>query len=235
MADTTPKVYAAISAVMADMSSIGIGKNKKNEQQGFKFRGIDDVYNALAPVLSKHKLCMLPRVVSREVVERQTKSGGLLNYTILGMEFTLVSAEDGSQHMISAIGEAMDSADKSTNKAMSAAYKYACIMAFCIPVEGTPDADAETHEPAPAAKPAPKPAAKAAHHPTWPGDQARFCATLGEHSLAYDAVADWCVVVHRPRPSGMDADQRRKLLDYLAANGWKLPDPSTLGHAPSGK
>jgi hypothetical protein len=46
-------------------------------------------------------------------------------------------------------GEAMDSADKATNKAMSAAYKYAAFLAFCIPTEGDNDADATTHEPAP--------------------------------------------------------------------------------------
>ena len=43
----------------------------------------------------------------------------------------------------------MDSADKATNKAMSAAYKYAAIQAFCIPTEGDNDADATTHEVAP--------------------------------------------------------------------------------------
>jgi hypothetical protein len=44
----------------------------------------------------------------------------------------------------------MDSADKATNKAMSAAYKYACLQTFCIPTEGDNDADATTHQVAPA-------------------------------------------------------------------------------------
>jgi hypothetical protein len=44
------------------------------------------------------------------------------------------------------IGEAMDSGDKSSNKAMSAAYKYAAFQAFCIPTEGDNDADATTHD-----------------------------------------------------------------------------------------
>lgn len=43
----------------------------------------------------------------------------------------------------------MDSADKATNKAMSAAYKYAAMQAFCIPTEGDNDADAHTHDVAP--------------------------------------------------------------------------------------
>jgi hypothetical protein len=62
------------------------------------------------------------------------------------MEFALVSGEDGSSHVISTIGEAMDSGDKATNKAMSAAYKYALMQAFCIPTEGDNDSENQTHE-----------------------------------------------------------------------------------------
>lgn len=147
------KVYQAISAVMAELSKEGITKNNKNQQQGYSFRGIDNVYNALAPILSKNGLVILPRVLSREVTERSTKSGSALFYVVVQVEFDLVCAEDGSKHTIATIGEAMDSADKATNKAMSAAYKYACIQAFCIPTEGDNDADATTHEPIPVALP----------------------------------------------------------------------------------
>lgn len=153
--EPAPAVYQAVAAVMKDMAVEGIAKNNKNQQQGYKFRGIDDVYNALAPILARHQLCMLPRVLSREVVERQTKSGGALFYTVVDAEFDLVSAVDGSTHTIRTVGEAMDSADKSSNKAMSAAYKYAAMQAFCIPTEGDNDADAQTHEVA-AARSAPR-------------------------------------------------------------------------------
>lgn len=146
-----PKVYAAIASVMADIAKEGIAKGRSNQQQGYKFRGIDDVYNALSPILSAHKLVMLPRVLTRDVIERQTKSGGALFYVTVDMEFTLVCAEDGSNHVIRTYGEAMDSGDKATNKAMSAAYKYAAMQAFCIPTEGDNDADAVTHEVAPKA------------------------------------------------------------------------------------
>ena len=64
-------------------------------------------------------------------------------------EFDFVSAEDGSKHIVKTFGEAMDSGDKATNKAMSAAYKYACFQAFSIPTESDNDADAHTHTPAP--------------------------------------------------------------------------------------
>ena len=139
------EVYNAINAVQSEMSQVGISKDKKNVQQGYSFRGIDDVYGALAPMLAKHKLCIIPYVLSRNVVERQTKSGGILFYTTVECEFHFISAVDGSKHIAKTFGEAMDSGDKSTNKAMSAAYKYAAFQTFCIPVDVV-DADAETHK-----------------------------------------------------------------------------------------
>lgn len=147
----TAKVYAAIAAVTADLSRVGIAKGRRNTQQGYNFRGIDDVYNVLAPALAAHKLCILPRVLNREVTERQTQKGGVLFYVVCAVEFDFVSAEDGSRHTVAVIGEAMDSGDKATNKAMSAAYKYAAMQTFCIPTEGDNDADATTHEVAPSA------------------------------------------------------------------------------------
>ena len=140
-------VYKAINKVQEEISRIGISKDRRNTQgSGYSFRGIDDIYNALAPALARHGLCILPRVLSREVVERTSKSGGALFYTTLDVEFDFVAAEDGSKHVVRVMGEAMDSGDKSTNKAMSAAYKYACLQAFSIPTEGDNDSDAQSHE-----------------------------------------------------------------------------------------
>jgi hypothetical protein len=141
------KVYQAIAEVAAELAARGISKDSRNQAQGFNFRGIDAVYNALAPLLAKHKLCILPRCISRECVERTNSKGNALFYVTVQAEFDLVSAEDGSKHTVSTFGEAMDSGDKATNKAMSAAYKYAAFQAFCIPTEETSvDSDAETHE-----------------------------------------------------------------------------------------
>lgn len=134
-------VYAAISAVTAAMAKEGISKSRNNAGQGYKFRGIDDVYNAISSHLAACQLCMLPYVVSREMLERETKNGGVSTYVVLTVDFTFVSAADGSTHTIRTMGEAMDTADKATNKAMSAAMKYACLMAFQIPTEGDSDAD----------------------------------------------------------------------------------------------
>jgi hypothetical protein len=149
----SPAVYTAIAAVMADIAKEGISKSRSNQSQGYKFRGIDDVYNALAPILAKHHLCLVPQVLNREVVERTNTKGTVLFYVTCQVKFTLVSAEDGSSVEAVTYGEAMDSGDKATNKAMSAAYKYMAMQTFCIPTEGDNDADATTHEVAPRREP----------------------------------------------------------------------------------
>ena len=140
------EVYKAIAAVQAKMAREGIAKARRNQQQGYAFRGIDDVYAALAPVLAENELCVIPRVIERSEVERKTSKGGLALYVTVHAEFDFVSAKDGSKHTAATYGEAMDTADKATNKAMSAAYKYAAFMTFAIPTEGDNDADATTHE-----------------------------------------------------------------------------------------
>jgi len=138
-------VYQLIAQVAAEMSKDGIAKDRNNAQQGYKFRGIDDVYNALAPVISKAGLVIIPRMISREFVERVSASNKAIFYVVVEAEFDFISSFDSTKHTARTFGEAMDSADKATNKAMSAAYKYACLQAFCIPTEGDNDAEGSTH------------------------------------------------------------------------------------------
>lgn len=147
-AASAPHVYTAIAEVQAELAKVGIAKKRENKQPGanYSFRGIDDVYAALSPLLAAHKLVVIPRVISREVDTRQSKSGGALYDVTVHAEFDFVSAIDGTTHTAATYGEAMDSSDKATNKAMSAAYKYAAFMTFAIPTEGDNDADATTHE-----------------------------------------------------------------------------------------
>ncbi len=165
-----PRVYAAIASVTKELAKSGISKDRRNQQQGYSFRGIDDVYNALAPLLAEHGLVILPRTLSRECIERTTQKGGVLFYVIVSMEFDFVSAADASKHTVAMIGEAMDSADKATNKAQSAAYKYACMQAFCIPTEGDNDSENQTHEVAPRSPRVELPPARAQAPPDGYGD-----------------------------------------------------------------
>ena len=137
------EIYQAIIGVMADIGAIG--KDKKNAQQGFKYRGVDDVMNALQPVMVKHGLFVVPEIIDQRREERQTSRGGNLIYSVCTVRYTFY-AKDGSSVQCVVIGEGMDSGDKATNKEMSIAFKYACFQVFCIPTEEMKDPDAEVHE-----------------------------------------------------------------------------------------
>lgn len=132
---TASKILPALNAVQLALAESGIAKNKFNQQQQFAFRGIDDVYDALAPLLAKHKIIIIPNVLERTCDTRQTKSGGAMYFVLLKVEYKMISTEDGSSISINVFGEAADMADKATNKAMAAAYKYAMFQAFCIPID----------------------------------------------------------------------------------------------------
>ena len=140
-------IYAAMAAVMADMNAIG--KDKKCQQgASFNYRGIDDVYNAINPLLGKHKIFVLPRAEERTTESRTTRNGANMEIVTVRMRYTFAH-EDGSSVECCTIGEAMDSGDKATNKAMAIAHKYAILQTFCIPTEDMPDPDAEAHQLAP--------------------------------------------------------------------------------------
>ena len=143
------EIYQAIIGVMSDIGVIG--KEKKNAQQGFKYRGVDDVMNALQPVMVQHGLFVVPEIIDQKREERQTNRGGNLIYSVCTVRYTFY-AKDGSSVQCVVVGEGMDSGDKATNKAMSIAFKYACFQVFCIPTEEMKDPDAEVHEVTPKSK-----------------------------------------------------------------------------------
>ena len=139
-------IYGLIGQAMREIGAIG--KNSKNQQQGFMYRGIDAVYNALSPVMAKLGLFLCPEVLEQTREERQGRNGGTLLYSILKIKYTLY-APDGSNVSCVVLGEGMDSGDKASNKAMSVAMKYAAFQLFMIPTEEMVDPDAEVHEVAP--------------------------------------------------------------------------------------
>lgn len=145
----SPQIYGLIGKAMAEIGAIG--KDKVNQQQGFKYRGIDQVYNSLYPIMAKYGLFITPEILDHKREERtstktyqgQTKTSTLL-YSIITVRYT-VYAPDGSYVHMTVIGEGMDSGDKATNKAMSIAMKYAMFQLFMIPTEAV-DPDSECHE-----------------------------------------------------------------------------------------
>ena len=149
-------IYQAITDIMSE--GYAITKDKRNAQQGFRYRGIDDVLNTFQPLLAKHHVFVVPEVLDQQRQERTTGKGGSLLYSLLRMRYTFY-AEDGSSVSAVVVGEGMDSGDKASNKAMSVAMKYAMFQVFCIPTEEMQDPDAETPEPSKpkADQPAPEP------------------------------------------------------------------------------
>lgn len=156
-AEKAPKIYEAISNVMKDVGIVG--KNDSNDFDHYKYRGIDAVMNALNPAMIKNKVFVAPNVLDAKREERAGKNGTVMMYSVLTVEYTFYT-DDGSNIKCTVIGEAMDRSDKSTNKAMSAAYKYACFQTFCIPTEEMQDADAESPEIGNKVKESPAPATK---------------------------------------------------------------------------
>lgn len=138
-----PLIYGKMIEVMAKVPAIG--KDKRNTQQGFNFRGIDQVMNALQNILPEVGVFYLPEVLESTREIRDTKSGGKNTFTTLKVKYTFYAA-DGSHVSATVQSEGMDSADKSSNKAMSGACKYALFQAFNIATEEMIDPDADNPE-----------------------------------------------------------------------------------------
>jgi len=136
-------IHMAMAAVMADVGHIS--KDRKNVQQGYNFRGVDDVYQALQVIMAKHGVFSLPTILGERSEERTTKSGGSLIYRVLTIKYTFY-AFDGSSVDCSVVGEGMDSGDKASNKAMSVADKYALLQAFKIPTAEAKDPENDDHD-----------------------------------------------------------------------------------------
>jgi len=143
-------IYKLIPKIMSEVGSIE--KSRTNKQQGYAFRGIDDIYAALQSILSSNGVFFATEVLEQVREERASKGGGALIYTILKVKFR-VTASDGSAVDIITVGEAMDSGDKSANKAMSAALKYAALQLFFIPTEGDNDTENKSPDPLPKNQP----------------------------------------------------------------------------------
>ena len=154
----TPKVYAAIAAVQADFSKMGLEKSEKNEFQRYNFRGIDSLMVALSPLLARHDLIILPMGANHYGEEREAKDGKASFRVVVSMVYLLIHKGDASTIQVGPFyGEATDTSDKATNKAMSAAYKYMAFQTFCIPIKGQDEGDKDHNEVASKAKPQPTP------------------------------------------------------------------------------
>lgn len=137
------EIYTAMTAIMEEIPAIG--KNKKNQQQDFSYRGIDDVYNAVNGIMAKHGVFVCPEVLDKSREERTNKNGTVLAFVTLTVKYTFY-AKDGSSVSCVVCGEGMDSGDKATSKALSISQKYAFFQVFTIPTQEVVDPDADSYE-----------------------------------------------------------------------------------------
>jgi ERF superfamily len=136
-------IVSLMNEVMKDVGAIS--KNDKNTSQGFNFRGIDSVINAVSPALRKHGIVVVPCVddyqyESIEIGKNRTVMGHVkvrVTYTFAG--------PDGDALKASVVGEAMDAGDKATAKAMSVAFRTALLQSLCLPTDEV-DPDAQSYE-----------------------------------------------------------------------------------------
>ena len=192
------QIYKAMAGLMADLTAIG--KDQKNQQQGFKYRGIDQVYNALHPLMAKHKIFTTPEVLVRDREERTNAKGTVLAFVTLRIKYTFW-AEDGSSVSCTVEGEGMDSGDKASNQAMAIAHKYALLQTFCIPTEDMDDPDSQVHEIAPRGKP--RVSAQQV-------EQLRMALTV-----AGIDEAQWCASVHIPSLDSLPEEKFGGAMDYI--------------------
>lgn len=213
-------IYEAIPKIMAEIGAIG--KDKRNTQQNFMYRGVDDVMNALQPLLYKHGVFIVPEVVDQKREERVSNKGNNLIYSVCTVNYTFFAA-DGSAVKATVVGEGMDSGDKATNKAMAIAFKYACFQVFCIPTEEMKDPDGDTP---PESKPkqwddAPQEAPP--KKPVDPKDNILFtCADCGKTLQPYTDAQGKMVGVRRLAEASKKAFGRTLCVDCAEDEGARM-------------
>jgi hypothetical protein len=113
--------------------------------QNYKYRGIDGLYDLLSPIFASHGLVIIPTALEhhREIAG-QTKSGANTYAVIVKMQYKICHIHNEQFETAIFYGEAMDTSDKATNKAKTAAYKYMAFELFNIPIDGA-DNDADNH------------------------------------------------------------------------------------------
>jgi hypothetical protein len=133
-----PKVMAAVGKVEKSRSGAGIT---------YKFRSIEDVVLKLQPALIELGLSCTVAVDELEHERIPTKTGGTIGLARLKLRLRFI-APDGTWIEQESYGEAMDTSDKATNKAETAAVKNCLLHGLQIPT-GDHKRDPDTQRPEP--------------------------------------------------------------------------------------
>jgi hypothetical protein len=209
--DAAP-VQEAVRRVMYDIGQIGVGKGGTNTQQNYRFRGVDQFVDSLSPILARHGVILLPNAEDPVVTEHPTARGGTQFMVIMGVNWEIVGPRGDVLHART-IGQAMDASDKASNKAMSAAFKYALAQVFAIPNAGWTEGDADnpTVDTAPGfnrnSQPRPEPRQNASLGPT----HEEIMARLGEFARNQSMSIEQFTERFRGRHNNITVDQMREM------------------------
>lgn len=136
-------IFERMHGILADVGAIS--KTQTNESFDYKFRGIDDVMNALHPLFAKWGVVMAPEILTRDERLYQTRNGAAMLAAVLTVRFTFHGVAGDSIGAVG-VGEGNDSSDKASSKAWQAALKYVLLHTFLIPTGDMAESDNESPE-----------------------------------------------------------------------------------------
>lgn len=191
-------IHQLLGEAMAEIGAVA--KSDRNQAQGFNFRGIDSVVNAVGPVLRKHRVVMLPEAGEPTIDHYETRNGARMAHVLLPVTFHFYGPQ-GDSVTCRVVGEAADAGDKVMSKAHSVAWRVALLECFAIPTDD-PDLDGSSHERAPARDP----------EPDW---QSLGWRNKTDHETTK---ADL-----RKRSKELDLDDQAALKAWLSDQGWQFP------------
>ena len=222
------------TAILAVYGQIGYVQKTRVGGLNYSFAGETALIAALRPAMIEAGIVMHVQTVANvEHFQFETAKGSVQNVTLIHATVRFTHAASGTFIDVQSIGEGADVGDKSGNKSMTGAYKYALRQTFCIETGDDPDAHAsepvrgkrETpRRTTTAAKPDPAPHGEAAnedHDPSWPDDRVPFCAALTEAGFKYDDVKAYCAAIKKPKPSALTNPNRVALYNYLTSDAGK--------------
>lgn len=218
-------IYAAVGGIQRDFAAVGIPKESVNTGQHFNFRGIDAIQMALAPLLARHWVLIIPEVIDQLENQVTTRSGAATR-VVVNVKYKVISTVDGSMIIAVINGEAIDSGDKATAKAMTMAFKTLVLQMFCVPTGEALDPDASSPEVVTSSIPERHPARPAVNTDANTGNAAAAQAT--EHRAA--AVAGTRTPAPRSAVSANRVNQAmsRETMNALIARYGARPNEASL-------
>jgi hypothetical protein len=148
-------VQQAWARVMADVQSISKADQRSDTGGRYNFRGVDRVVNAVGPALRRHGVLVLPtRIIEIEYRESRTTNNKVMQDIAVRVQWTVIGPKGDQLPPMESAGQATDTSDKGTAKAVSVAQRVLFLTALHIPTQD-PDVD-RGHERG--ERPGPKPA-----------------------------------------------------------------------------